>query len=298
MTLTVKNLNKQIDRQAILEHIGFSVSAGEIVGLIGRNGTGKTTLFRTIANHYAKDSGIVSINGINIDEQPESYQEIFYLDTQHLFIAGLTPKQIAAYYRLFFEQFDTEKYFALLKKHQLAPDLKFQRFSKGMQALISVITAFSSNASYILLDEPFDGLDIIIKKQVMRLVLNEVSTHQRGIIISSHNLPELEDIIDHVLILKNQTLVRDYYLERIRETSRKFQMVFRKKEVPAVIKENCRIIQVQGRVIIGIFEDMTEELQREILQLEPALFEEMPITLEDLFAANLTKDSDYVLFDK
>lgn len=294
--MKINRLSKNIGKQAVLKDISFSLNEGEIIGLVGRNGTGKTTLFRTITGFYQKDSGDVLINDVSLYQKVELKETIFYLDEQFNFLNNHSPISIEPYYSELYQQFDHEKYISLLKKYDFNLDLSIDRNSKGAQALFKVILAFSCHAKYYILDEPFDGLDLIIRKKVISLILNEVSINQASVLISSHNLLELENIVDHVLFLQNGVINKTYNLQEIKEQTRKVQMVFKKKEIPAIVKKNCQIIQVQGRVIIGIFENLDDDLYEAILAKDPVLFEEVPLTLEDLFSSHFTSEVDYQLF--
>lgn len=295
--MKIVNLKKTINKKVVLQDISFEFNPGEITGLIGRNGTGKTTLFRTISNYYQKDAGQILIDGQSLDSNLLLREKIFYLDDQFNFLSSQTPKTLEFYYKELYATFDSEKYFSLLKKYQFEINYKISNYSKGFQALYKVILAFSCNAQYYILDEPFDGLDLIIRKKVITLILNEVSLNQCGVIISSHNLLELENIIDRALIIQNGSITKNFNLHTIDRNFKKMQMVFKKKDIPKIIKDNCKIIQIQGRVLIGIFEQLDEQLYENILALNPVLFEEVPMSLEDLFSSQFTDETDYQLFN-
>lgn len=156
-----------------------------------------------------------------------------------------------------------------------------------------MILAISSNATYLLLDEPFDGLDVIIRKKVIGLLLGHIADGKRTAVIASHNLQELEGIIDRALLIKGQTIVKDYRLETMRETAKKFQMVFKTKKVPQIVKDNSKLIAFQGRVVVAVFENYDTQLAAKILAEQPLVFEELPLSLEDLFEANLNKEELY-----
>jgi len=123
------------------------------------------------------------------------------------------------------------------------------------------------------------------------LLLESLSESNRTALIASHNLNELEHIIDRALLIKGKTIEGDYRLETIREQSRKLQLVFRSKQIPPLIKQPSKLIQKQGRVLTALFDNYTEELAAEIQQLDPLVFEELPLTLEDLFEANLRQEA-------
>lgn len=289
--MKVNNLQKTIDGQAILEEINFSLNPQEIVGLVGRNGSGKTTLFRTLAGHYLLDGGEVTIAGMDLAKAVEQKTQLFYIDELDNFLKYYSLKKINEFYRLAYPKFDQDRYLALLKENEFHQRMSYRRLSKGMQGLYQMILAISSEANYLLLDEPFDGLDVIVRKKVIALLLDHLATHENcSIMIASHNLVELEGIIDRVLLLKGKSIVKDYSLEQMREHARKLQLVFRRKGVPAFVKEQAKLLSIQGRVVTVIFEEYTPELASQLKALEPVVMEELPLSLEDLFEANLRQE--------
>lgn len=289
--MKVNNLQKTIDGQAILEEINFSLNPQEIVGLVGRNGSGKTTLFRTLAGHYLLDGGEVTIAGMDLAKAVEQKTQLFYIDELDNFLKYYSLKKINEFYRLAYPKFDQDRYLALLKENEFHQRMSYRRLSKGMQGLYQMILAISSEANYLLLDEPFDGLDVIVRKKVIALLLDHLATHENcSIMIASHNLVELEGIIDRVLLLKGKSIVKDYSLEQMREYARKLQLVFRRKGVPAFVKEQAKLLSIQGRVVTVIFEEYTPELADQLKALEPVVMEELPLSLEDLFEANLRQE--------
>ena len=289
--MKVNNLQKTIDGQAILEEINFSLNPQEIVGLVGRNGSGKTTLFRTLAGHYLLDDGEVTIAGMDLAKAVEQKTQLFYIDELDNFLKYYSLKKINEFYRLAYPKFDQDRYLALLKENEFHQRMSYRRLSKGMQGLYQMILAISSEANYLLLDEPFDGLDVIVRKKVIALLLDHLATHENcSIMIASHNLVELEGIIDRVLLLKGKSIVKDYSLEQMREHARKLQLVFRRKGVPAFVKEQAKLLSIQGRVVTVIFEEYTSELADQLKALEPVVMEELPLSLEDLFEANLRQE--------
>ena len=289
--MKVNNLQKTIDGQAILEEINFSLNPQEIVGLVGRNGSGKTTLFRTLAGHCLLDGGEVTIAGMDLAKAVEQKTQLFYIDELDNFLKYYSLKKINEFYRLAYPKFDQDRYLALLKENEFHQRMTYRRLSKGMQGLYQMILAISSEANYLLLDEPFDGLDVIVRKKVIALLLDHLATHENcSIMIASHNLVELEGIIDRVLLLKGKSIVKDYSLEQMREHARKLQLVFRRKGVPAFVKEQAKLLSIQGRVVTVIFEEYTPELADQLKALEPVVMEELPLSLEDLFEANLRQE--------
>ena len=285
--MIVKNLNKKIDQQPILTTVEFELAEHEIVGLVGRNGSGKTTLLRVIAGQYLPDRGDILIDQRSIYQRPELKQEIFFIDEKENFFRLYTLKKIVRFYQLAYPKFDFVSFKELVGMHGLPLNKNYRQLSKGQQALFQIILAVCSNAQYLLLDEPFDGLDIIVKKEVIGLLMSHLSENSCTALIASHNLLELENLIDRVLLLKDQSIIKDYRLEDMRETAKKLQLVFKTKKVPMVIKENSKMLYFQGRVVTVVFENFTAELETAIKEFDPLVYEELPLTLEDLFEANL-----------
>ncbi|KRM21099.1 ABC transporter ATP-binding protein [Latilactobacillus graminis] len=294
--LTINQLNKQIGQQTILEDITFEQTPGEIIGLVGRNGAGKSTLLKCIASHYLLDDGQILINGESIETNLALKTQIFYLDEDHLFFKNLSLNQIGQFYEAAYPQFDMSQMMALLAEYYLMDNQQYQQLSKGMRGLFNIILAISSHAPYLLLDEPFDGLDVVVCKNVIRLLLDQVSENQRSLLITSHNLVMLEPLIDRTLILKERHIIQDYRLETVRQNARKLQIVLKTNQVPSLFKADGRILNISGRVMVVYFADYTDELAGKIAALDPVLCESLPITLADIFEANLTNEQDYQVF--
>ncbi|MBO0412839.1 ABC transporter ATP-binding protein [Enterococcus hulanensis] len=285
--MIVKQLTKTIDHRSVLKDIEFELSESEIVGLVGRNGSGKTTLLRVLAGQYLPDTGDITIDQKSVFQHPIVKQEIFFIDEKENFLRTYSLQKIAKFYQIAYPKFNQLLFSDLVKKHEFSLKQNYRQLSKGQQALFQIILAVSSNARYLLLDEPFDGLDVIVKKEVIGLLMEHLSEHSRTALISSHNLTELENLVDRVLLLKNQSIIKDYRLEEMRENAKKLQLVFKTKKVPSVVKENSKMLDFQGRVVTVVFEHFSEELEAAIKEFDPLVYEELPLSLEDLFEANL-----------
>lgn len=293
--LRVSNLTKQIERRQIIEDISFDWRPGEIVGLVGRNGVGKTTLFRTMTRQYVADAGQVMIDQRDLATDPAVQRQLFFIDTQYNFLGQYRLRDLPNFYALVYTNFDRQRYGQLLKQFNLNADDQYRRLSKGMRALVNLILALTSNATYIILDEPFDGLDVIVRENIASMVIDEVADQTKGFLISSHDLNELDGLSDRVLLLKNSRLAHDYQLEDVRAKAKKLQLVFKDKAIPQLLKEHSKLIRASGRVLVVVFPDYTAALAEQLRALNPVLMEELPLTLEDLFRANLSQEIGYQL---
>jgi len=244
-------------------------------------------------NHYAADAGSVTVDGTNLWDVPAQQRQVFFIDTQYNFLDNYRLRQLPDMYDLVYPAFDRDRFTALLVKFELNEDDQYRRLSKGMRALVNLILALTSNATYIILDEPFDGLDVIVRENIATMVIDEIAEEKKGFLISSHDLNELDGLSDRVLLLKENRLRQDYNLEEVRERAKKLQLVLKDREIPTVLKKHSHLIRVSGRVLVVVITDYTDEIDQQLRALDPVLLEELPLTLEDLFRANLAHDTGY-----
>ena len=289
MSLIVTKLQKRIANQEVLRDITFSLDRGQVVGLVGPNGIGKTTIFRTVTRQYIADGGTVTLDQHDLTKESTQQAAIFYLDQQHLFFRKYALAKIATTYALLYPSFDQAAFLHLIEKFRLTGGQRFQGLSKGYQALVMVAMALASQAPYVFLDEPFDGLDVLIRERIVNLVVDAVADGQRTFLIASHNLAELDGLSDRILFVKDGRISRDLTLENVRQQAVKLQLVFRTKEIPAVIKRHGRILNIRGRVIEVVFPDFTPDVQAALQAEQPVLNESLPLSLSDLFKVDFRK---------
>ncbi|EFR99303.1 ABC transporter, ATP-binding protein [Listeria seeligeri FSL N1-067] len=284
--LKIDSLSKEIDGKLLLDKVTFEVKPGEIVGIVGRNGIGKTTLFRTMMGFYIPDGGDVYIDG-PLSKNPQQKQNIFMLQDNLSCWDVYKIPTIKKFYQKTYPLFDSAKFDKLMDEVNLSMDMKLQNYSKGMKGLFGLILALSVGAEYILLDEPMEGLDIIAQKKITGILLEEVGARNLGVVISSHRLSELEPIADYIHILKDNRIKETYHLESLREKAVKIQIAFDDKKIPASILAQGRVINQYGRVYTVLFQDLTPELYAEIKKEKPIFMDELAVTLEDLFIYHL-----------
>ncbi|WP_125767248.1 ATP-binding cassette domain-containing protein [Lapidilactobacillus wuchangensis] len=292
MKLTVTDLAKQIQHHQILKEISFQWAAGEIVGLVGRNGAGKTTLMRCLTGQYRTDHGEIALDQQPFSTVPAGRQELIMVDPQQNFFKGYALKTVATFYAELYPHFDQKHFSELMAQQKLAPEKRFRDLSKGQQAYVAIALAITSGAKFILLDEPFDGLDLLVREDIIKLIIKANTDHQQGFLIASHNLTELDGLSDRVLFLKHEQLVADVSLETFRTQSKKLQLVFRQNQVPQLLSDQGQILSIHGRVIEVFFKDYTEEIDQALKTLDPVLMENLPLSLSDLFKVEYAYGKD------
>ncbi|EAD3233120.1 ABC transporter ATP-binding protein [Listeria monocytogenes] len=292
--MKIRNLTKKMDDNLVLKDVSFDLKAGEITALIGRNGVGKTTLFSTMTGIYLPDEGDVFLDEESIFKHPEVKQQLFFLEDNMNHFNTYSVQTVVKIYRQIYPTFDEAFFSELMQRFELPMKAKLMSFSKGRKALFFIILAFSVNVRFLLLDEPMDGLDIIIKKQILAIIKDTVKKRGTSVVIASHRLEELEAIADRVIVLKGASVEFDYYLEDMRKDAVKIQVAFKTKKIPDFVKNNAQLLYRNGRIYTLLVTKNASSFLAELRLEEPVLLEEMSISIEDIFTVHLANDKiDY-----
>ncbi|WP_214834883.1 ABC transporter ATP-binding protein [Exiguobacterium sp. E4787] len=285
--LTVQQLSKTIDRQPVLEDIDFTVNSGEIIALVGRNGAGKTTLLRTMVGIIRPDKGDVRYGPSSIFEKAELKRDVIFVPDSADALKHYTINEAAALYESIYPSFNRSIFRETLTRYNI-DNKKIRQLSKGQKAMVTLSLAFAVQAKYYLLDEPTDGLDVVAKSDVLKLMIAQVEARNCSIIVSSHQLHELERIADRIIMIEKGRVKAIMSLEEARETSVKLQVVFN-DQVPVELLErkDIEIINVTGRVALFMAKERTKELDTFVDAHDPMLIEEIPMSLEDIFRVQL-----------
>ncbi|WP_127850202.1 ATP-binding cassette domain-containing protein [Lacticaseibacillus hulanensis] len=297
MEIKIDGLTEKIGHKQVLQNVNLTWHTGEILGLVGRNGAGKTTLMRTLTAAYQPDAGTVLLDGHNLAKEPKLRPHMVFLDDGNLFFGASRLSKVADFYATAYPQFARERFEQLINKNKLDLNATFNSLSKGNRAYVLVVLALATNAEFILLDEPFDGLDVIVREQILDLVIDTASRGDRTFMIASHNLAELDGLADRVAFLKHGTISQVYTLEDVRSTAVKMQLVFKHNELPDVVKQHGRIISRRGRVLEVIFPEYTAEISAALAATKPVMAEELPLQLTDLFKLEYRKTREGEIAD-
>lgn len=292
--MIIENVSKKIEGHLVLENITFELKPGEITALIGRNGVGKTTLFSIIAGLYLADEGRVLMDGSDLRKNPALKKNIFFLEDNMNYFNPYSVKSVVKIYKNVYATFDEAFFDELMARFELPKNVKVMSFSKGRKALFFMILAFALDVRYLLLDEPMDGLDVIVKKQLLQFILETVADRRTSVLIASHRLDELEMVADRVVVLKGTKVELDYYLETLRDTALKIQVAFKTKRVPEFVKQESQLLYRDGRIFTLLITDQADDFVNKLKAEEPILYQEMAITIEDIFRVRLADDKvDY-----
>lgn len=282
--IKVESLNKSINERAILKNINMNVPEGSIYGLIGPNGAGKTTLIKTLVDIYQPDTGTVLIDQENIHLHPEQKSKIGYVPDYLTYYANFTKKDLVKLYREVYPNWNEERYQKLNNLFIINDRMSLGKLSKGMKMQLAIHLNLSIMPKVLIMDEPTSGLDPIIRQEVLNLLVQEVSINNTTILISSHQLSELEKICDHIGFISQGEIMGDANLEEMKQQIKKYQVVF-PQDIPQEIKSHKNVLKVEkiGKVYYLVVEDNNEDFINLINKYQPLILDTINMTLEEIF---------------
>ena len=286
--IEVRNLVKTFDGFAALRGATLTVPKGAVYGLVGPNGAGKSTLLRHITGVFRQDSGEVLVNGVPVYENRHVKENIVSIPDDWFYYNQSTIREMAALYAGLYPRFDWERFERLRELFQLPEKKTIRRMSKGMQRQAAFWITISCLPEYLVLDEPVDGLDPVMRRQVWQVLLDDVAARGTTVLLSSHNLRELEDVCDHVGIMDKGKVLLERTLSDLQDTTVKLQVAYKTAEEPTLpaelqILHHSRV----GRVHTYIMRGNSEEICRRMQITDPVLLEAIPLTLEEIFIYEL-----------
>lgn len=278
------NVSKRYDKTSILNDVSFKIPAGSIVGLVGRNGSGKSTLLRMISGVLESDAGVVACMEENVYDNPDVKRDIFFVSDDFHFFTKATIKEMRQFYTIFYPKFSLETYYNLLETFGFTETDLIQTFSKGMKRQLALILGLATKTAILLLDESFDGLDPIMRFKVRQILADSVSNSETTVILSSHNLEELSDICDSILIIDNGTIRMQFNEDEFRTTYHKYRVAF-KEPLDLAVLSGLNILHQTGtqRIFTFIIKGESSQIEDTLNALNPLLLEEDSLSLDEAF---------------
>ena len=294
--IEVKKLVKTFDGFTALDSATLTVPKGAVYGLVGPNGAGKSTLLRHITGVYKQDSGQVTVCGIPVYENRHAKERIVSIPDDWFYYNQSTIWEMAKLYAGMYPQFDRERFHKLRELFRLPEKKPIRRMSKGMQRQAAFWITMSCMPEYLVLDEPVDGLDPVMRRQVWSLMMGDVAERGTTVLVSSHNLRELEDVCDHVGIMDHGHVLLERSLAQLQDNMVKLQVVFPDgmEDVPAELP----VLHASklGRVHTLIMRMNAQEATERLMAYSPLLVDAIPLTLEEIFIYELG-GADYAVKD-
>ena len=280
--LELKNVTKTFGTFRALDGLTLTVPKGAVYGLVGPNGAGKSTAIRHMTGVYRPDSGEVILDGEGVYENTKVKETIGYIPDEIFYFPSATLEDMRKYYKGLYPKFDDRLFERLKDIFQLPEKTPIRRYSKGMQKQAAFQLTLSCRPEVLILDEPVDGLDPVMRRQVMSLILSDVAEHGTTVLISSHNLRELEDVCDHVGIMDHGKMLLEKSLADMQGATHKLQMVGEAPKGLKILHESS-----SGRLKTYIVRGEAVEIAMKVEEAKPAYFDVLPLSLEEIFIYEL-----------
>ena len=280
--LELKNITKTFGQFKALDDLSMTVPKGAVYGLVGPNGAGKSTAIRHVLGVYRPDQGSVTFEGVSVYENPDVKVRIGSIPDDIFYFPSATLEDMHRFYRGMYPQFDDMLFLKLQEVFQLPKSTPIRRYSKGMQKQAAFHLSICTRPDLLVLDEPVDGLDPVMRRQVWSLLLSDVSERGTTVLISSHNLRELEDICDHVGIMDHGKMLLERSLADMQGATHKLQLVGDLPEGLEVLHESS-----SGRLRTLVIRGSAQEIAQKVKEGNPAYFDVLPLSLEEIFIYEL-----------
>ena len=284
--ISIQNVSKTFGTVKALDGATLTVPAGSVYGLVGPNGAGKSTLIRHLTGIYRPDSGEITVDGKPVYDNPEILGRMHCIYDDIYYYMHATTRDLSRLYAGVYPRFDRKRYQALGEAFpEVGENVPLRRLSKGMLKQSAFWLALSCRPDILVLDEPVDGLDPVMRRQVWSLIMGDVAEHGTTVLLSSHNLRELEDVCDHVGIMHAGRVLLERNLSDLAASVTKAQILFAgeapEPELPVLHRSNA------GRMHTWILRGAPEEVRERLSALEPEYLEVLPLSLEEIFIYEL-----------
>ena len=284
--IEVKGITKRFGDFTALDELTLTVPTGSVYGLVGPNGSGKSTIIRHITGIYRPDGGEILIDGQPVYENPTVKARIAYIPDDVFYFNNASMLDMAKFYRGIYPKFSMERFHALLEIFPLDSKRPIRRFSKGMQKQAAFVLCLAMQPEIMVLDEPIDGLDPVMRRQVWSLIMADIAERGTTVLVSSHNLRELEDVCDHVGILDHGKLLLERSLSEMQENICKILIALPDgAELPTgldILHQSST-----GKLLTLIVRGKQAELTEALSKAKPLFMDAVPLTLEEIFIYEL-----------
>ena len=280
--LELKNVTKCFGDFKALDNLSMTVPKGAVYGLVGPNGAGKSTAIRCLLGVYRPEQGEITLNGETIYENPAVKTTIGSIPDDIFYFPSATLEDMRKFYRGIYPRFDDELFERLYEVFNLPRKSPIRRFSKGMQKQAAFHLSICTRPELLVLDEPVDGLDPVMRRQVWSLLMSDVAQHGTTVLISSHNLRELEDICDHVGIMDHGKMLLERSLADMQGSTHKLQIVGNVPDGLDILHESA-----SGRLKTLILRGDAKTIEAAVAAANPDYFDILPLSLEEIFIYEL-----------
>lgn len=282
--IKITNLSKSYGDKKVLEDLNCTIKTGSIYGLIGANGAGKSTLLRIIMGIFQKNSGNIEIDGKEISDSEEFKQKLVFVPDDLFFFKNYSINDMVIFYSKLYKSFDKEFAIKMFDKLKLNRKQKIQTFSKGMKRQTALVCALATNADYMFFDETFDGIDPVIRNFMKKVIAEQMEKKKTTIIMTSHNLRELEDICDNLGLLHKGGILFESDIDSLKTNMFKIQISL-PREFSKEDFQNLNVLSFKktGSVATVILKGEREGYEKILEDMNPIILDFLPLTLEEIF---------------
>ena len=282
--LKIRCVSKKLGDVQVLDQVNLELKEGSIFGMVGPNGAGKSTLLRMIAGVYREDSGIITWDNEPIFDNPDRKQEILFISDEPFYFYNASIRAMKRFYQLCYPSFSEEAYAHYLKQFGLDENRPMSQFSKGMKRQAFIIFALAISPRLLLLDEIFDGLDPMMRLMFQRALARCVQENGMTVIISSHNIRELEDICDSFGILDERHMITSGDIDAVKGNVHAIQLAFGHEADPSLFTNlDVLSIRVESRFVKIVVKGNVEKIVNYLRSLDPVILEVQDVSLEEVF---------------
>lgn len=286
--IEIKNLTKGFGENIAVKDVSLTVQKGSMFGLVGSNGAGKSTLFRLLAGIYKPDGGSITYGGEPVWENTAVKEKIIFVSDDLYLPFSQSIRSMGKLYKAAYKSFDKERLDSLVSVLRLNPKATFNTFSKGMRRQAAIALALSVRPDYLLLDETFDGLDIVMRGFIKQVIYEDMAERGTTVLLSSHSLKELEDCADRIALLHRGEIVMDSDLADAAFSFFKVQVAFEGTYGESRFEGlKIRDYKQNGKVASFIAEGDRGDIEARLGEMNPLLLDVLPLSLEELFVCSL-----------
>ena len=288
--LNIRCVSKKLGNKKVLDQVNLQIQDGSIFGLVGPNGAGKSTQLRILAGVIREDAGVVTWDNEPIFDNPAVKKDILFISDEPYYFYNASISDMKQFYQLWYPSFDEDEYAHYLKLFHLDEKMPLAQFSKGMKRQAFIIFALAIAPKLLLLDEVFDGLDPMMRLMFQRALAKSVEEKKMTVLISSHNIRELEDICDSFGILDDHCITTSGDIESVRENVHAIQLAFKEEVDPSLFDHlDVLSIRVESKFAKLVVKGNVEKIINYLRSLDPVILEVQNINLEEVFLYEMEK---------
>ena len=277
-------LTKSFGTKKVLDNLNCTIKTGSIYGLIGANGAGKSTLMRIVTGVFKKDAGSIEVDGKELEDDEKIKQKFVYVPDDLFFFKNYTIKDTLKFYKNMYKDFDIDYAYEMVKTLNLNELQRIESFSKGMKRQTAIICALATNAEYMFFDETFDGIDPVVRNYIKKALASKIEEKGCTIIVSSHNLRELEDICDNLGLLYKGGILFESEINTLKTNMFKIQISF-KRDFSEEDFKDFKVLNFKKTESVAtiILEGNRGEYEEKLNDMNPLILDFLPLTLEEIF---------------